>query len=111
MKTPAGRECRYFYGDYFRGKDREECRLLNSANPPLDWQEKLCYTCPVPGIMRANSCENMRLIPSLVRPFPIIGAKQVYLKAHCIKIKREVIEPQIGCGQCHQLPEVFLQEK
>lgn len=108
MKTPAGFECRYFYGDYFRGKDQEECRLLNTTNPPLEWQEKLCFDCPVPGILRANSCEHMRLIPSLERQLLIIGAKQVRVKAYCSKTKQDVIEPQIGCGECHQLPEVFL---
>ena len=108
MKTPAGVECRYFYGDYFRGKDWEECRLLNTTNPPLEWQEKLCFSCPVPGILRANSCVHMRLIPTLERPFLIIGAKQVMVKAYCNKTKQDIVEPQIGCGECHQLPEVFL---
>ena len=109
MKTPAGAECRYFYGDYFRGKNREECRLLDSANPSLEWQEKLCFSCPVPGILRANSCQHMRLIPTIEQPFPIIGAKQVKVEAYCIKTKQDVMEPQIGCGVCHQLPDVFLE--
>lgn len=108
MKTPAGFECRYFYGDYFRGKNREECRLLDSTNPPLEWEEKLCLSCPVPGILRANSCEHMRLTPTLERSFLIIGAKQVKVQAYCNKTKQDVMEPQIGCGVCHQVPEVFL---
>ena len=31
MKTPAGTECKYFYGDYYRGRNHEECRLLGAA--------------------------------------------------------------------------------
>jgi hypothetical protein len=108
MKTPAGTECRYFFGDYHRGKNKEECRLLQTANPPLDWDERLCFSCPVPGILRSNSCEHLRLIPELKRPFPLFP-KEVRIDAYCIKTKQDVREPQIGCGQCHQLPEVFLE--
>jgi hypothetical protein len=107
MKTPAGIECRFFYGDYHRGKDREECRLLASAYPPLDWQARLCSTCPVPAILRANSCEHMQLKPCLKRPFPYIR-QQVQVQAYCTKTGRDVKEPQLGCGECHQLPEVFI---
>ena len=107
MKTPAGIECRYFFGDYHRGRNREECRLLNAASPPLEWNEKLCGSCPVPAITRANSCEHMRLIPKLGRPFPFFP-QEVQVDAYCIKTKRDVKEPQVGCGECHQLPEVFV---
>ena len=34
MRTPAGKECQYFYGDYYRGRNQEECRLLSDATPP-----------------------------------------------------------------------------
>ncbi len=56
MKTPAGSECKYFYGDYYRGRDHEECRLLGAQ-----WKPALCRTCPVPAIEMANACEFMRL--------------------------------------------------
>ena len=108
MKTPSGIECQFFFGDYHRGRDREICRLLNSANPPLEWTPALCETCPVPRIQRANSCEHLQLIPSLKRPFPFLSP-QVQVKAYCTKTHQDVKEPQVGCGECHQLPEVFLQ--
>jgi hypothetical protein len=108
MKTPAGIECRYFYGDYHRGKNREECRLLEESIPPLVWRDKLCYTCPVPGILRANSCEHMQLRPALKRPFPFL-ATRVHVNAYCTKTEQDVLEPQIGCGKCHELPEIFLE--
>ena len=31
MRTPAGKECKYFYGNYFRGRKTEECRLLRES--------------------------------------------------------------------------------
>lgn len=109
MKNPAGVECPYFFGDYFRGKNREECRLLKAAIPPLPWQPRLCNGCPVPGILRANSCQDMQLRPELRRPFPLFP-HQVQVQAYCRKTKQDVLEPKIGCGECHQLPEIFIIE-
>jgi hypothetical protein len=109
MKNPAGVECQYFFGDYFRGKNHEECRLFKSAYPPLPWEPKLCDNCPVPGIRRANSCQDMELKPSLKRPFPFFP-RQVEVTAYCKKTLQDVAVPQVGCGECHQLPEIFLSE-
>jgi hypothetical protein len=105
MQTPAGKECRYFYGDYYRGREHEECRLLDAHN--LDWYPELCETCPVPEIQLANSCENMRFQPSIRRPLFFLKG-QVSLKTDCDKCECTVDEPRIGCGQCHALPDVFI---
>lgn len=110
MRTPAGKECRYFYGDYYRGRDREECRLLGDALPPLRWSADLCRTCPVPQILMANACEAMVLEPRLERPFPFIQ-RQVRVRARCIQTQRQGFDPHIGCGECHPLPPVFTGEK
>ncbi len=59
MRTPAGKECKYFYGNYFRGRNTEECRLLRESEQT--WTSSLCATCPVPDVMRANACEFLRL--------------------------------------------------
>ena len=109
MRTPAGKECRYFYGDYYRGREHEECRLLSNGVPPLTWKPILCSTCPTPGIIQANACPHMILTPSLTRPFPYIR-QQVQIRAYCQKTQRNVNEPQIGCGECHPLPDVFTGE-
>ncbi len=106
MRTPAGKECRYFYGDYFRGRSHEECRLLGAAQPPLSWHPGLCTDCPVPEILMANACPFMVLEPSLVRPF-LIGKQQVRIKTFCNKTQRRDFDPHIGCGVCHPLPEAF----
>jgi hypothetical protein len=104
VRTPAGKECRFFYGDYYRGREHEECRLLNSASLP--WRSALCFTCPVPGILQANACENMVLEPRLERPFPFIK-QRVAVKSYCVKTMRESFDPHIGCGECHPLPSIF----
>lgn len=102
MKTPAGIECPYFYGDYFRGRNMEECRLLKAAGER--WTPDLCKTCPVPGISRANACEFLKLNPTVGRPLHAAFQRRVQISAYCEKTKRDVAETHIGCGECHALP-------
>lgn len=106
METPAGKECRFFFGDYYRGRNHEECRLLLATSPPQNWTPDLCYTCPVPEIQLANACPEMVLEGRVERPFPYIK-KQVTIQAYCKKSLRKVDEPKIGCGECHPLPPIF----
>jgi hypothetical protein len=110
MRTPAGKECRYFYGDYYRGRDREECRLLEAASPPERWTRDLCFNCPVPDILIANACPFMVLIPKVVRPFPFLKRK-VSVTTACDKTGRKNFDPHIGCGECHPLPSVFEEDR
>jgi protein-arginine kinase activator protein McsA len=98
MKTPAGKECQYFYGDYFRGRSLEECRLLKDNGIP--WSAYLCQECPVPEIQMANSCQHQKLTPSLKRTV-FFKRPQVQIKAYCTKAESTVKEPRIGCGLCH----------
>jgi hypothetical protein len=105
MKTPFGTECPYFYGDYFRGKQVEDCRLLNKPNQKKVWQRQLCSNCPVPQIIHANACPNMVLSGNVVK---FIGLKKVKVKAYCTKSHQTVKEPKIGCGQCHALPDELI---
>lgn len=105
MQTPAGSECRFFYGDYHRGKNNEECRLLDTHQ--LDWHPTLCSKCPVPETLLANGCENMEFTPKLIKPF-LIGRAQVTVSVYCSKCKCDVGEPRVGCGQCHPLLNSFV---
>lgn len=98
MRTPAGKECKYFYGDYYRGRNVEECRLLKDAG--LEWSPYMCSECPVPDILLANSCEHQKLIPQLKRPFLVLKP-QLQISAYCTKIEEPVAEPRIGCRECH----------
>lgn len=105
MKTPHGIDCPYFYSDYFRGRQVEECRLLQDHHLP--WKASLCRTCPVPGILRANACPHLRLKPRLVHPVRALFQPRVQIEAWCEKAQRPVPEPEIGCGECHTLPPIF----
>ncbi len=102
MRTPAGKECPWFYGDYYRGRDFEECRLLKAGGER--WSRDLCTSCPVPALVLANACEYLKLRARVRRPLEAIFQRRVQVSAYCDKVKKEVAEPQIGCGECHTLP-------
>jgi len=105
MKTPFGKECPHFFGDYFRGRNVEECRLLKAAGQ--EWSPDLCKFCPVPDIARANACEHMKLTAKVARPFSAAFMRRVQTDAYCDKTKRKVSEPQVGCEDCHALHLTF----
>ncbi len=107
MRTPAGFECKYFYGNYFRGRKDEECRLIGNAPAPHHWTPDLCQKCPVPDILRANACQYMELHAQVRRS--LLGLiKKVEVTAYCNKAQQAVAEPHIGCGLCHPLPPEFI---
>jgi len=110
MRTPTGKECRYFYGDYHRGRQVEECRLLQDSAPEQTWSSDLCRSCPVPGILMANACENMVLKAYIGRPFPF-WSRKVVVRSYCTQSLRQDFDPHIGCGECHPLPPIFESKK
>ena len=110
MKTPFGSECPYFFGDYFRGRTLEECRLIGKQPPPRNWTPDLCKKCPVPSITRDNACQHMVLTAEVWNN--LFGLfRGVKVSAHCTLSQSDVADPHIGCGQCHPLPPEFLERK
>ena len=108
MRTPAGTECKFYFEDYFRGRERQECRLL-ALNPAGErWKPALCRKCPVPGILRANACRHLVLEARVVKTLAGLG-RRVAVSAACTKSLQDVPRPEVGCGQCHaDLPDVRL---
>lgn len=106
MRTPAGFDCPYFYGNYHRGKNEEECRLIGDVAAPKNWAADLCKKCPVPGILRANACTHMTLRGE-VRPGFLKLGRGIQVSAYCTKSQQIVKEPYVGCGQCHPIPPIF----
>lgn len=101
MKTPAGFECRYFYANYYRGRNQQECRLVG-ANPASErWVPGLCQRCPVPGILRANACRHLLLEGRVVKTWGGLGRRMV-INAACTKTLVDVANPATGCGHCHE---------
>ncbi len=101
MITPAGVECRYYYADYYRGREQQECRLIAQNRRSEPWRPELCSSCPVPGILRANACPNLVLEGRVERRF--LGlVRRVAVGAVCSRYLVEVPEPPVGCGHCHE---------
>ncbi len=98
MRTPAGTECRFYYEDYFRGHETQECRLIARNPRSAPWKPSLCAGCPVPGILRANSCPNMALEAHVERRLRFW--QRVAVEAFCTKYLTTVDNPYVGCGHC-----------
>ena len=99
MRTPYGKECRFFYADYYRGRETQACRLLERNPDSEAWFVALCQTCPVPDILAANQNPNLRLRGRVAKGF--LGlSKKVQVEAICVKHGVEIKEPKIGCKQC-----------
>jgi hypothetical protein len=114
MKTPAGKECKFYYGDFFRGRNVESCRLIERNPDSLPWKPSLCFTCPVPEILRANQSKTLKLDGKVVNRF--LGLKQqVVVTGWCSECFREVPDPRVGCPDCSpqsNQPSIFdLSEK
>ncbi len=111
MKTPAGFECRYFYANYFRGRNQQECRLIGTN--PADgerWTPGLCRDCPVPRLLRVNACQHLLLDGRVVKTWGGLGRK-VVVAATCSKSLVEVPHPETGCGHCHEDLDKLLPSK
>lgn len=99
MKTPYGRDCRFFYGDYYRGRNFEECRGLINPEDKQTWDSMLCEDCPVPDIQLNNNCPNLVLTTYIGK---VWFKKHMKVKASCSKTLLSVKDPNIGCGHCHE---------
>ena len=101
MRTPAGKECRYYYEDFHRGASTQECRLIgrNPESPP--WRPELCQKCPVPSILQANACPNLVLDGRVALHW--LGLSQgVEVTGWCSEYFVDVEHPAVGCGHCHE---------
>lgn len=100
MRTPAGTECPFYFEDYFRGRERQECRLIERTPNSGQWEPSLCAKCQVPSIVRANACSHLVLEARVNSRFFGLS-KEVEVSALCTRSLEEVEEPHIGCGRCH----------
>ena len=104
MKTPAGKECKFYYGDFYRGRNEEDCRLIERNPDSLPWNPKLCNSCPVPEILAANASETLVLDGKVVKKF--FGFKQeVEVEGWCSECFSVVPDPIKGCQNCNRSPD------
>lgn len=99
MRTPAGKECRFYYENFHRGRSDQECRLIDNNPNSVDWRPQDCFNCPVPAILQANSDPNL-VLEGTVRKGFLGFNRRIEVKAFCSKHLIDVPEPRVGCPQC-----------
>lgn len=90
--------CRYFYGDYHRGRNREECRLID-ANPnnTIPWKRNHCDSCPVPALVMTSNTPELVLEGEVKRKF--LWERVQVTFAICQKHLIELADPHY-CPKC-----------
>ncbi len=106
MRTPAGRECPFYYADFHRGRQTQECRLVDRTPRGGRWTPDLCARCRVPTILQANACANMILEARVQLGILRLG-RGLRISATCTRSGGPVAEPEVGCGICHALPSIL----
>lgn len=99
MITPAGKECRFYYENFHRGRSDQECRLVDANPKSPTWQPSDCRSCPVPDILKSNSNPDLILEATVTKGFLGMGRK-VEIKAFCSKHLIDVPKPAAGCPMC-----------
>ena len=100
MKKPVN--CRYFYGDYFRGQEREECRLLAACpGNTRQWKRSHCDSCPVPALIIASNCRDLLLEAKIERKF--LSERVEVTFAVCARHMLELSDPNF-CPRCAEDP-------
>ncbi|MBN2471141.1 MAG: hypothetical protein JXN59_10485 [Anaerolineae bacterium] len=99
MRTPAGKECPYYYADFHRGHNIQRCRLVEENPASLPWQPKDCQKCPVPEVAAANASPHLTLSLTIAPVLLGLG-RRLTLTAACSRHGIPLENPHIGCPQC-----------
>ena len=97
MVTHTPVNCRYYYADFHRGRNHEECRLLKRNPESRPWRRVLCDSCPVPDILNSTNCKEIALEATVVKKWGLLERVEVY--AICAKHLVELDNPKF-CSQC-----------
>lgn len=99
MNTPDGRECRFYYQDYFRGRAVQECRLIKLNPRSPEWRASDCASCPVPDILLANGNPDL-VLEAAVKKGVLGMGRRVEVSAFCSRHLIDVPKPAAGCPKC-----------
>lgn len=88
--------CRFFYEDYYRGRETTECRLPKSRDS-LRWERKICDSCPVPQILRETNTAHLAVEGTIRKRFPFGERMEVF--AICTK-HMDQLQDDRTCPKC-----------
>lgn len=100
MRTPAGKECRFYYEDFHRRRGVQECRLVQGNRESLPWRPHYCALCPVPEILSANSSPDLSL-KLTIKPRLLGLGRRLEVTATCLRHHIPVDDPYVGCPKCN----------
>lgn len=106
MRTPAGKECRHYYEDFHRGRNVQECRLIQGNMESLPWRPPDCSKCSVPDILNANASRHLELKVTVAKGLLGFGRK-VNVQAFCRGEEIPVQEAYTGCTENSQGLDLF----
>lgn len=96
MSNKPRPNCRFYYEDYFRGRETLECRLPKAPGS-LRWQRNICDSCPVPNILRETNCPHLALEGTIRKRFGLLERMEVF--AVCTKHMAQLKNGR-DCPQC-----------
>lgn len=101
MRTPDGRECKFYYRQANpRYKEIEECRIP-TTELSVNWKPSYCASCPIPNILLANASPNLQLNLTIRPAFLGLGKPKMRVQAYCSKHDIPVDDPYVGCPHCN----------
>jgi len=107
MRTPAGTGCTYYYEDFHRGREIQECRarISGSSRP---WTVSDCESCSVPTILASNGDQALQL--TLTFRTGLLGRrKPPHVEAWCSRHAVQVPDPSHGCPECDKVARRLLE--
>lgn len=100
MRTPYGKECRYYHRDFHRGRNLQECRLVKENHASERWRPQDCEHCTIPDILNANASSHLQL--TLTIKTTLFGLRrQREITAFCTRHRMPIQDPYVGCQQCN----------
>lgn len=105
MKTPAGMDCAFYYEDFRRGAEVQECRA-ERAPRSAEWRPCDCGRCAVPRILVANGSALLRLVID-IRPGVLGVGRRVDVTASCAR-HGAIADPYVGCPVCNAEADAIL---
>ena len=98
MRTPAGKECRHYYEDFHRGRNKQECRLIRQNPDSLPWRPTDCTKCIVPDVLNANASAALELKVTVVSRF--LGMRRdIKVEAYCDGRSISIEKAYTGCDE------------
>lgn len=98
MRTPAGKECPYYHEDFHRGRNTQECRLIQGNRESLPWRPSDCAKCKVPEIRNANASKHLELKVTVKPRFMGMG-RLVEVTPYCRGEEISIEAAFTDCGE------------